>query len=1540
MDTLSYERLPSQPVGLVLAETYRLLRRVGVGGMGEVYEAAHVRLPGRFAVKILLPDLLTNPEAYGRFCREAEIMSELRHPNIVQIFDFNTTPEGRPYFVMELLEGRDLESRLSEPERLPLPAVVRIVESVASALAAAHGHGVVHRDLKPANIFLATVDGQTDEIVKVLDFGISQVRAADRRLSLANHVLGTPPYMAPEQVRGDTETVDGRADQFALGAIAYRMLTGRDGFSGPDTPALLYQIVHEAPPPLTNFLPPDWNTRPLQAVLDRALAKHPDQRWGGMLEMARAFADAAERTVAVEEPDGSAGRGRCRRAAARAAASAHPGAHHHRRAAPHSVTTPGRGAARPTGDRGAARPSPTPGAKGRIVASKHRSSSGPAGRRAARQRPRPGLSDRSVGTAHHQNRSNSHHQRPSRHLRCRGPGAGRHVARDRLVPRRPCGGALHPGQSSRLDLATAPPGTAAGRHGRNWSGSRLGAPAMTVRIPGSSYRLQFNKSFTFRDATRLVEYLDGLGITDVYASPILAARPGSVHGYDVIEHARLNPEIGSEEDLDALVAALRERGMGMILDLVPNHMCIASPDNRWWNDVLENGRSSPYAPFFDIDWQPPKSELHEKVLLPVLGEQYGRVLESQEISIHYEGGAFSAHYYESRYPIGPRTILPLLEPMVADLRRSHPDDHADLLELESIVTATKHLPKRWETQPDLVRERQREKEIVKHRLDALVSRSEAVREALERSLKAINGEKGNPHSFDRLEAILADQAYRLSFWGVAAEEINYRRFFDINDLAAIRIEEPKVLAAVHDKAFQLLRAGKITGLRIDHVDGLLDPRRYLQDLQQVAVAGGAEVPPDGKTTYVVVEKILTGEESLPAEWPIHGTTGYEILNVVNGLFVDPAGARAIERAYLRIREGTAEFEDLLYRAKKLILRTALSSELYALATRLDRISEQHRWSRDFTQSNLHLALAETIACFPVYRTYVQSDTTQVTAGDRQHVLRAIRDAKRRNRSTSESLFDFLADVLLLRDPEGLSESDHAERREFVLRVQQLTGPVMAKGLEDTVFYRYYPLASLDEVGGRPTAGGIDVDRFHAICQRRLETWPHGLSATATHDTKRGEDTRVRLDVLSEIPREWRQALQRWQRLNRKLEPRVEDARVPEANEEYLIYQTLLGVWPMGALDRDLTEEERKSLAERVGAYMNKAVREAKVHSSWININAPYERGVEQFINRLLGSSVFLTDLRKFVGLILMPGHLQLALAAGDQSHHPRRSRFLPGDRALGFGARGSGQPTPRRLRRTAGAVGESGRPGRCGPAAVHRRRARPPGRWRAQVAGGHPRPAAPPDQPGRLRTRCLRPLGGGWSARPTCRGVRSLPSRRRFHHGGWPPLCLVARCGRTSRRAGGLGRHAPPAARLTADGSLSRCALRQSGQPRPRWQRSVADTGRGLLLAPRRDSHARVREGIPPRTAAVMPDERHTRALQMSFGVRARPVRPSTYTRPRAPVRQHANELPAAQNEANTACKLPGGCKLRESCSACQNETIGRGGTQWKQVSHFKHGLR
>ena len=776
---------------------------------------------------------------------------------------------------------------------------------------------------------------------------------------------------------------------------------------------------------------------------------------------------------------------------------------------------------------------------------------------------------------------------------------------------------------------------------------------MKPRIPGCSYRLQLNKGFNFRDATALVDYLDALGVTDIYASPFLTARPGSAHGYDVIDHGRLNPEIGTESDLDALVAALKQRGMGLIMDVVPNHMCIASTDNGWWNDVLENGRSSPFAAFFDIDWHPPKTELHEKVLIPVLGEQYGRVLENQEISIEYGAGAFFARYWESRFPLGPRTILPLLEPIVADLRRSHPPEHPDVLEIESIVTATTHLPTRWDIEPEKVRERMREKEIVKRRLDALVSGSAAVRDALERSLAAINGDKRNPRSFDRLEALLADQAYRLSFWGVAAEEINYRRFFDINDLAAIRVELPNVLDAVHDKAFQLLREGKVTGLRVDHVDGLMDPPQYLQNLQHAVGANGADADPgapapppvvaqpgDRLQTYVVVEKILSGDEFLPRDWPVHGTTGYEFLNTVNGLFVDSGGARAIERLYQRLREGRGEFEDLLYLAKRLILRTAMSSELYVLAQRLDRISEQHRWSRDFTQNSLHLALAEVIACFPVYRTYIQAASTEVSAGDRQHVLRAIRDAKRRNRSTSESVFDFIADILLLRDPDGLSDAERSERREFVLRLQQLTGPVMAKGLEDTVFYRYFPLASLNEVGGRPTGGGIDPLRVHAWNTRRLAEWPHGLSTTATHDTKRGEDVRARLNVLSEMPRDWQRVLRHWQRLNRRLKSIVDDVRIPGTNEEYLIYQTLIGAWPMDAIDADPTDEAREALRVRINAYMTKALREAKLHTSWINVNAPYERGVAQFIDLLLQPSSggpFIAELRRFVAGIAVPG---------------------------------------------------------------------------------------------------------------------------------------------------------------------------------------------------------------------------------------------------------------------------------------------------------------
>jgi (1->4)-alpha-D-glucan 1-alpha-D-glucosylmutase len=761
---------------------------------------------------------------------------------------------------------------------------------------------------------------------------------------------------------------------------------------------------------------------------------------------------------------------------------------------------------------------------------------------------------------------------------------------------------------------------------------------MTLRIPLATYRLQFNRSFTFRDAQQLIDYLDDLGVSDVYASPFLAARPGSPHGYDVVDHSRLNPELGTDEDLDALAGDLRSRSMGILMDVVPNHMCIATSTNRWWNDVLENGRSSPFARFFDIDWHPPKMELNEKILLPVLGEQYGRVLESQEISIGYESGAFFTRYWQAQFPLGPRTITPLLEPVVDELRRLYPDDDAALLELESILTAIRHLPRREETEEEKVRERQREKEIVKKRIAALVESSQAVRSGIERSLRIINGEKGQPRTFDRLETLLADQGYRLSYWVVAAEEINYRRFFDINDLAAIRVEQPTVLEAVHQKAFQLLREGKVSGLRIDHVDGLLDPAGYLEELQ---------APPasDRSPCYVVVEKILTGDECLPSEWPVQGTTGYDFLNMLNGIFVDPEAERPFDRLYQRLRHTTGSFDDQLYAAKKLILRSALSSELYVLARRLDRISEQHRWSRDFTMNSLHDALGEVVACFPVYRSYLRLDSTEVSGSDRQHILTAVRAAKRRNRSTSASIFDFIGDLLLLRDPEGLSESDLQERRDFIVRLQQLTGPVMAKGLEDTVFYRYFPLASLNEVGGRPAPFGISADRFHEWNLRRQREWPHSLSATATHDTKRGEDVRARLNVLSEMPRDWQIAVRRWQRLNRRHKVMVEEVSVPELNEEYLLYQTLVGAWPLASTQEERQQEQgqargHQELVDRVCAYMNKAIKEAKLHTSWINLNEAYERGVDQFVRAILADrpdNPFPEELRRFQAAVAMPG---------------------------------------------------------------------------------------------------------------------------------------------------------------------------------------------------------------------------------------------------------------------------------------------------------------
>jgi (1->4)-alpha-D-glucan 1-alpha-D-glucosylmutase len=742
------------------------------------------------------------------------------------------------------------------------------------------------------------------------------------------------------------------------------------------------------------------------------------------------------------------------------------------------------------------------------------------------------------------------------------------------------------------------------------------------RVPTATYRIQFHAGFTLRRARELVEYLRDLGVSDIYASPLTTARPGSVHGYDVLDHRRLNPEIGTEEDLSDLAGALRASGMGLLLDVVPNHMCIAGA-NPWWTDVLENGPSSPYAAYFDIDWKPPKVDLADKILLPFLGDQYGRVLENREIRIEYRGGGFFTQYGDTLLPVAPRSWDRLLRPALEKLGRGV-ESAPETTELESILTALSHLPLRTETAEEKVRERQREKEVIKRRLFALTDSSETVRRAIEERLEEINGRRGDPRSFDDLERLLADQAYRLCFWKVASDEINYRRFFDINDLAAIRVEDAQVFSSVHERVLQWIRSGWVTGVRVDHVDGLRQPLEYLKALQEGA-----------GTTYVVVEKVLGWNERLPVDWPVSGTTGYDFLNAVNGLFVDAGAAPAFRELYRDFAGRPPEVRTLLATCKKLIMLVSMSSELFMLACLLDRISEQHRWSRDFTLESLRFALREAVAWFPVYRTYVRSNDALIDPLDRERVREAIEEAKRQNPATSPSLFDFIGEVWRLEHPEGLSEEQRRDRLEFVLKLQQFTGPVMAKGLEDTFFYRHFPLASLNEVGGDPGRFGTSVEEFHRWSADRRTSSPRSISATSTHDTKRGEDVRARIDALSEIPGRWRAALARWREMNRRHRSIIDGRELPDANAEYLIYQTLVGTWPF---DGRVTEP----FARRIEEYMLKALREAKVHTSWVYPHPEYESAVLRFARAILdgsGDPRFASDFAEFVKAVSRAGML-------------------------------------------------------------------------------------------------------------------------------------------------------------------------------------------------------------------------------------------------------------------------------------------------------------
>ncbi len=806
------------------------------------------------------------------------------------------------------------------------------------------------------------------------------------------------------------------------------------------------------------------------------------------------------------------------------------------------------------------------------------------------------------------------------------------------------------------------------------------------RLPVSTYRLQFNHRFTFSQAKRVTPYLHELGISDVYASPCFLARKGSLHGYDILDHNRLNPEIGTEVEYQEWVKELEKYGMGQIQDIVPNHMCITGTENNWWQDVLENGPGSLYADYFDIDWKPIKNELADRVLLPILGDQYGRVLDNQALVLTFEAGAFFIAYADQKLPLNPISYARILKLDLEALTHKMGAEHPDIQELLSIITALEHLPPQSEKNQEKVLERRREKEIIKKRISALSEGNKSFGSFIDQNVRACNGQMGISTSFDFLDGLLNDQAYRLSHWRVATEEINYRRFFDINELSGLRVERLPVFLETHKLIFKLIREGKVSGLRVDHPDGLYNPAEYFYRLQRACfIQSGLRMAEQvitkadqpswndeelGKELgrwydeqinkdpafslrsafYVIGEKILIKNERMPEDWPIFGSVGYDFLNSANGIFVDTEKAKVFEAVYGRFVGSPMNFSELVYEKKKLIMQVAMSAEINMLGHTLERLAEKNRYTRDFTLNSLKTAIVEVIACFPVYRTYVNH--CQVLERDRHYIEQAVARARRRNPALSALIFDFLERILLFRYPDEFGEEGKMEWLNFAMRFQQFTGPIMAKGLEDTVFYVYNRLISLNEVGGHPENFGTSLEAFHGRNIEKTKSWTYSLNASSTHDTKRSEDVRARINVLSEMPNEWKNCLIRWGRLNKKKKILIDGQWAPDPNEEYFLYQTLLGAWPLPPEhkpDRPFIERVASSLLKtlpihpedetdpaifvrRIKEYMVKAIREAKIHSSWISPDSAYEEAVLHFIDGLLSSppdNAFLKDFETF-----------------------------------------------------------------------------------------------------------------------------------------------------------------------------------------------------------------------------------------------------------------------------------------------------------------------
>lgn len=744
-----------------------------------------------------------------------------------------------------------------------------------------------------------------------------------------------------------------------------------------------------------------------------------------------------------------------------------------------------------------------------------------------------------------------------------------------------------------------------------------------LAVPVATYRIQFSLNFRFVDARNLVPYLHELGITHLYASPRFKAGRGSSHGYDVADPMRINSELGTEEEFDELVRKLKSYGMGLLLDIVPNHM-VASSENPWWMDLLENGPGSEYSSYFDIDWHPATGKAaflqDNKVLLPVLRDLYGNVLEAQELSLRLDENGFYIRYYEHRFPLNPRTYRPVLEYCLEVARTIKNGDSSVIEEMSHVLDAVKRLsahksPDRYHLG--------RIKEVhtwIKHRLWELYHHSPGLKQCMDDTLRFFNGIQGDTKSFVALDRLLADQAYRLAYWKMAAEEINYRRFFDINELVGLRVEDPRVFDDRHRHIAELAKKEEVIALRVDHVDGLYDAPHYLERLQAAVSAenGNQNV----LSRYIVVEKILGRDEPLPRDWPVAGTTGYDFLNAVNGLFLDPNGLIALEKDYHRLTRCDLSYAEVCYTRNKQVIHQLFAGELAASSHSLAKLAAQDRHARDLPLPELVRAFVEVTACLPVYRTYIRNFT--ISSRDRAYLDWTLNAARRRTSQDeiSDAAFDFLRRLLLLDAPPYAVAQRKAWLR-FVMQWQQFTGPVMAKGLEDTASYVYNPLVSLNEVGGdslreKPPH---DVQAFHAFNQERLAGWPHTMNSTSTHDTKRSEDVRARINVLSEIDKVWLAHLHRWSKWNQPHKTVLNGQHVPDANEECLLYQVMLGAWPLDAA-------EEAGFIERLVAFMLKALREAKVHTSWINPDARYESAVESFLRNSVactGKNRFLED---------------------------------------------------------------------------------------------------------------------------------------------------------------------------------------------------------------------------------------------------------------------------------------------------------------------------